>query len=423
MKSCSYLICHLQLCEDTVDYDFKADIQDMLSKGECVNDYLNSRATPLIIAISNMDISYVQKLISAGADVNLPTKEGVTPVCLSLQSLSLETPEYIHILHALLEAGADAGKGCVIGDTPLIHAVEQQSKVAAGWLMSYGADVDGLSRNGETALHYAARRGKEDSVIFLLEAGAKLNIPSWTSGERYGAYPLTSALFRKCHHIVLMLLGAGAEINVVSAQGCPLTMSAWIGWPQLTQYLLRKNAFVNIAKGITAKDLIGNNITRFHKDSCVPPCYVLLYIAGEQLDYFESLEFLKEFSELGCEWFLRKILLPTDISRERVNTYVRNFIYREEDDDTVRTVQNHRDKERSSQFIRYIHEHNFTLRAIARRAVRTHLLVSNPPYSLFTKVDHLVRMQQIPLELREYLLYGFNIREQNIGMIQFTEIM
>ena len=191
----------------------------MVYEDKCVNCYMKCHGTPLLSAICKNDLSDVHKLIAAGADVNLESKEGFNPLSVSLQSLMIQKRVDAKILEALLEAGANPNGACHMGDSPLIHAVQRSSMGLVKCVLRYGADVNGLSRDGETLLHYAAMRGTVEMVRYLRLAKAKPNIASWASGEMYGAYPLTSALFSKFYGIALELLAFDIDINIISDQG------------------------------------------------------------------------------------------------------------------------------------------------------------------------------------------------------------
>ena len=77
---------------------------------------------------------------------------------------------------ALISAGADVnvvGKG---GLTPLHVATKVGSKQAAELLLANGATCDAQDRDGNTPLHVAADGGYADIVRLLLSHGARPNI-------------------------------------------------------------------------------------------------------------------------------------------------------------------------------------------------------------------------------------------------------
>ena len=77
----------------------------MLRKGKCINTYLNGNHTALHVAIAHNHSMYVSQLIGAGAEVNLRSKTGVSPLCLSLRNRGCRD-----IIHTLMQAGADVNE-------------------------------------------------------------------------------------------------------------------------------------------------------------------------------------------------------------------------------------------------------------------------------------------------------------------------
>ena len=379
------------------DDNWMNKIAQLLNEGGSVNAYLGN-FTPLLWAIRYGDREYVRCLISMGADVNLVSKGGASPLF-----KSLEQGRNTGITQLLVESGADCNKEFFTGDTALIDAIDNGLDDVAQHLIRHGADVNHYSSNSETALFHAVGDGTRDEVRFLLKAGANPNIP-----DKYNGMPINVAISNGWLDCANMLLSANAEINVPSfdGSGTPLTISAFVGMPEMTQKVLQRNARVNIIEEGPFEPGFG-----YHQDWCVPPCYIYLYVAGEKLKYFESLEFITDFIDLECEWFLTQILLPSEISKDPLKTHITNFvhIYEEKQNKVVQwvrpRVQNDRDIEKNLQFFTKIHESNFSLKTICRKSVRKLLLQHDTHENLFNRIPKL----QIPKELGQYLLYDVNL--------------
>lgn len=382
--------------------------QCLTLRGCSVNTYIDCY-TPLLHAIHNGDAVCVRNLVAIGADVNLTSKGGITPLY-----KSLEVPQETGITHILVEAGADVNEEYPTGDTPLIDALYYHTDLLAKFLLAHSPDVNKVSRNGDTALYVAVSHGMESVVKLLLEAGALPDVVVHRGlyCGTYGDNALCNALAKGLLPIADLLLAAHADINLPSARGTPLVISAYVGVPEQTQQLLRMNAQVNVKRDTTLKDIV----TGYHLVRCVPICYMLLYIAGEKLNYFQSLDFVKEFIDLGCEWFLREVFLPGDILRDDIKRFLGTYKYMREGDMMHRAVQDDTDKQRCVQFFEYIHENNFTLKGITRQCIRKYLLATMSCNNLFTQVAELVVTEQIPKVLGEYLLYGFCLAENVVNM-------
>lgn len=114
------------------------------------------------------------------------------------------TPE--QIAHAQAKLFQAAARGDVL---------EMRSALVAGAKLD--ATRPGI---GDTALNLAAAMGQEQSVIFLLEAGADPDVPN-----RSGRTALHEAAFLKTPAIWNLLVDAGARTDIVSVNGqTPLTL-------------------------------------------------------------------------------------------------------------------------------------------------------------------------------------------------------
>ena len=103
-------------------------------------------STPLLRAAVAADVETMQRLLAAGARVDLPNEEGVTP------------------LMAAVSASGTRGK----------LKTEKQANEAVKLLQAAGADVNAGGRRGETAAHSAAFRGWDKTLALL--AGFKANL-------------------------------------------------------------------------------------------------------------------------------------------------------------------------------------------------------------------------------------------------------
>ncbi len=108
-------------------------------------------ATPFWRAAQATDVAAMQILIKGGADPNIATTEGVTPLMAA----------------AGLGWGANSSRTVPNGWLPAVK-----------YCLELGADVNAHDIYNYTALHGAAYRGDNELVKFLVEKGAKLDVRS-----------------------------------------------------------------------------------------------------------------------------------------------------------------------------------------------------------------------------------------------------
>ena len=106
--------------------------------------------TPLVAASTAADVDLVRLLIEKGADPQLGTEKGVTPL---------------------------------MGAAGLAHKMDRPSQkeyddalVVAKLLVEEGAEVNTVGENGWTALHGAAYVGADEMLQFLVDSGARLDV-------------------------------------------------------------------------------------------------------------------------------------------------------------------------------------------------------------------------------------------------------
>lgn len=76
-------------------------------------------------------------------------------------------------------------------------------------LVENRANINILTKRGQSALHYAAEKGDELNVAFLIENGANLNIM-----DKFGKTPLHYAAQNGNESVTEMLVKSGAVVDV-----------------------------------------------------------------------------------------------------------------------------------------------------------------------------------------------------------------
>ncbi|MGX5872975.1 ankyrin repeat domain-containing protein, partial [Burkholderia gladioli] len=165
--------------------DFRADLLSVTRQlgADAVKNARNHDHEGLVhVAVRMEDPNSVRALLEAGHDANRCGHHGSVIDVAALLN-------HEENLKLLLEHGADAQPRGLDehGRTPLHHAAAQGSEKNVGTLLDYGAPVDALDKDGNTALAIAVRDGQLTSAKLLVKRNADLELtkqgPAWQHAE------------------------------------------------------------------------------------------------------------------------------------------------------------------------------------------------------------------------------------------------
>ncbi len=147
------------------DRDGGTAIQLLEERPTVVNSRDAKGDTALIIAIARRDSGWTGYLLKEGADVNLPARNGETPL---IAAARVGFPEAVRWLLAR-DAKVDLANR--MGETPLIVAVQGRHTPIVKLLLGAGADPDKPdSAAGYSARDYARRDTRSSEILKLIEA-------------------------------------------------------------------------------------------------------------------------------------------------------------------------------------------------------------------------------------------------------------
>jgi ankyrin repeat protein/thiol-disulfide isomerase/thioredoxin len=209
--------------------------------------------TNLSYAAANGDLAAVQSLLVAKPGVNRPRqKELDDALCMAVQNpqaaivkellahganpnarlygdwtaLSWACKTDVGIARQLVAAGADVNlPRSYNGDTPLMHAAGSMPVEIVSELIAKGAQVNTMTKRGDTAAGWAALGGKLENMKVLLQHGAEINIHVG-SPDDYIGWPLITAIRRGNVALVDLLLAHGADIDTRDSHGKTALMYA-----------------------------------------------------------------------------------------------------------------------------------------------------------------------------------------------------
>jgi len=197
--------------------------------------------TPLILAVTANNSEMVKLLISRGADINKKDNTyGFTPLMMALQS------NYTPIARLLISEGADIKiKGNNEATALLLAAMNSREMVEL--LLARGADITARSDNGSGVMTNCVMgiiRGSVtiDLAEFLLSKGADIDEVNTT--DYYGGYtPLFWAVDDNNKELVSFLIQNGANVNAKSIKGkTPLSLAEEGSYVEIVEILKASGA-------------------------------------------------------------------------------------------------------------------------------------------------------------------------------------
>jgi ankyrin repeat protein len=158
------------------------------------------------------------------------------------------------------------------GKISLCEAADKGDLSEIEWLLDHGADVNAPDRsNGaDTAIFFAAARGHDKVVRYLVSRGANVN-----AGREHGRSALALAICNRHPVIVAWLIAQGADVTVKDEnKDTPLHYAARYGNAAIAELLIEKGADVN-AQGTGGRTPLYATIC-FHGDKDTSVAKVLL---------------------------------------------------------------------------------------------------------------------------------------------------
>jgi ankyrin repeat protein len=204
----------------------------LLDHGAKVNAANHKLHTPFMKACEKGHLEIIQLLMTKGADVTCTTRNGLSTLHKAVES-SLDVLK-------LLIGKVDLETPDNDGNTVLARACWRGNTDAFRLLVEAGAKIDTANNSGKTLLHWAVDEGRTDIFQYLmgvpgsglglgLGSGAGKGLLEVDRRDQKGrtALHMGAGLPDKDVHMVLSLLGAGADIEATDGKGeTPLHVAA-----------------------------------------------------------------------------------------------------------------------------------------------------------------------------------------------------
>ena len=260
----------------------------LIKNGAEVNARDQSGRTPLMEACRRCRANVVTFLIEHGAEVNARDQSGRTPLMEACKHCRA------NVVTFLIEHGAEVNARDQSGHTPLMEACSHGEESAVTFLIEHGADVDPQDNDEETALHHAVYSDCESLEILscLILKGLDVN-----ACESDGRSPLMIASVRGKVNSVAFLLEHGANVNLQNKNGKSALHYAVIGYNgscEVFRCLIENGADVNAC---------------LTNDKCTPlmqACdYGQVYTATCLIDYGAALDLQDKNGDTALHYAVR----------------------------------------------------------------------------------------------------------------------
>jgi ankyrin repeat protein len=216
-----------------------ARLNGWLANGASVSEELNNA----VVADDQARVTYL--LQHRHASVAAEDLQGETPL---QHAVIQQSPTMVAFLIA---HGADVNQRDRDGWTPLMQAAYTDDPAAVKVLVAHGGDPNAVSRQNFTPLGIAVQYGKNDAAAALINAGANPGVAVGGAGYT----PLMLATANDAPPLAQALLAKGADVNAVNSGGVTaLMIAAADGRADMVELLLHAgaNAGVRTSRGDTA---------------------------------------------------------------------------------------------------------------------------------------------------------------------------
>ena len=224
-----------QNCAVNGESDLNAEMENIARETDVSLDEMMS------LACRQGKLDIVELLLESGAHVDYRNKAGNTPLLEACSQGHKNVAEYLLDHDASIDAATDT-----TSDSALTWACTLGNESIVELLLSRKGDVEHRTKDGCTALMFAALAGHVKVATMLLDCKANINVESDSNKDS----PLTFACWKGHVDVVELLLERSANIEHRTKEGfTPLMFSALGGHTDVAQELLKRQAKVNEPSG------------------------------------------------------------------------------------------------------------------------------------------------------------------------------
>ncbi len=234
---------------------------ELLKSGADVNDpEPENGETALNLAVNGHHVELVGPLLKAGANINQQSNVGNVPLFIA----AIHGDEALALVEKLLAAGADVNLGPKSGEnagaTPLYVAATRGANRLMERLLKAGASTKVTFSDGSNLMHAAASGGNDKTVQILSTAGVDFNAVNHEMRT-----PLHNCVITGNVSAATALIRLGAPVDAVDAQGCtPLLHAVLNNRADVAKVLLDHDANPDISVRAESTTLFPLHVAVMH---------------------------------------------------------------------------------------------------------------------------------------------------------------
>ncbi|XP_068213418.1 protein fem-1 homolog C-like [Palaemon carinicauda] len=170
--------------------------------------------------------------------------------------------EHITIVKYLVSKGANVNGLTDSSSTPLSLACSRGSLDIVKVLVQNGANIEVTDYHGSTCLMLASSNGHVKVVKYLLSVGANLE-KKWIDGKT----ALHKGVHSGCLEVVKVLLDHNAEMDADSCGETPILTASCLGHEHIVQHLIARGDLISKEDEINALELLGSTFAEKNQDT------------------------------------------------------------------------------------------------------------------------------------------------------------
>lgn len=254
---------------DAINKGELEEVRRLVEGGACVNQLHGMKGTALCAAIAASEQSIAEYLIDVGCDVNALDYDGEPPLILALRK------ECFSVVKSLIdESKCDVNNvDPVTKKSALCIAAENGNFDVVNWLVTVGADMSLKDNVQNTALHISVLKKHYDIMKFLVENGSP--VKCFNQAGSTSVHIAAETGDKKAIEIIVAGLEARDQkkghqqgddgqtetlINLNAEQlisrDSPLHLAARVNHTDVVEFLISKNANVNVKNNILQSPLL-----------------------------------------------------------------------------------------------------------------------------------------------------------------------